>query len=309
MDLATYIEKVNKSKMHTYHIAPANIRPIFKKLHEIKVVLCDVYGTILMGRSNSVSELEKDKQRSETFYKTLKEFNLKDALQKINKRKNPAELLKKLYLGEIKKIHTQKIKKGIKNPEVKIEKIWGSIIKNLIRNGYTYNKKLYGNLNEFSLKIAYFHQLANEGHTFYKNTLNVFKKIKNRGIKLGLVSNAQFYTPIDLEIELRNKSKGKIGLHDMFAKELISFSYKVGQSKPNKKIFKKVLNNLRKKGIKKNQVVFIGNDSQKDIKVAKNIGFKTVLFAGDKDSLRYDKNIKSDNVITDWKQLLKVLSI
>ena len=308
MDLKSYVKELNRRAIQPfYRPVPADVKPKFKKFYGIKTVLCDIYGTIIVGKSNSVADLETNKQHAEAFHNTLKEFNFQDSLRRIKAKRNSAELLKELYLEEIKKTHTSKRKRGISNPEVKIEKIWHIITKKLIAKGYKYNKTLYGNLSQLSLKVAYFHQYVNENSKFYKNAFNVLKNLKNRELALGLVSNAQFYTPINLEIELKKLSKGKLGLYEMFDKDLISFSYKVGRSKPGKEIFKKVLNNLRRKEINKNQVIFIGNDMIKDIKLANDIGFKTVLFARDKNTLKLNAKIKPDAIITDWTQLLKII--
>lgn len=306
MDLKTYIGELNRCKLqYASKPIPANIAPRLKKFYGIKAVLCDVYGTLLIGKSNSVGDLERGKEDPKQFNKVIKEFNFKNALLRINK--NPSKVLKGLYLEEIKKVHERKKKKGIVYPEMLIENVWKSIIKKLTLNGYSYNKKIYGNLREFSFKVAYFYYHAEGNHTFYHNAFNVLESLKNYGIVLGLVSNSQFCTPINLDIEIKRNSGNKAGLYDLFDKNFIGFSYKVGQSKPGKEIFKKVLNNLKAKKIKKQQTIFIGNDINNDIKPANEIGFKTVLFAGDKNTLKFDTKIKSDAIITNWSQLLKII--
>ena len=93
----------------------------------------------------------------------------------------------------------------------------------------------------------------------------------------------------------------------MFAKRMVSFSHVVGESKPGTKIFKKVLNELKRGGIKRKEAVYIGNDLEKDIAVAKRLGLKAVLFAGDRNSLRNNAKAKPDAVITGWEQLEKVV--
>ena len=308
MDLEFYINKINEHKKPVYESVPANITPVLTKFHGIKVVLCDVYGTIVKGRSNSISDLEKNRKNTTLFSTTMQEFNLQNSLQKID-NKRPDELLNKLYLEGIKKIHAGKKREKIKNPEIKIEEVWEKIIQTLMHKGYIYNKKIYGNIRDLSLKMSYFYQYTNEDSSFYEDAFKTLKTLKRKGIILGLVSNAQFYTPINLNIELMRQSKGKIGMYDMFNKDLMSFSFIVGQSKPGEKIFEKILKNLKKRNIKKNEVVFIGNDLNKDIKISKEIGFKTVLFAGDKKTLKLNSKTKPDAIIKDWVQLLKSLAI
>ena len=209
-----------------------------------------------------------------------------------------------MYLDEIKKVHKRKKAKGIRYPEVKIELVWKSILKKLIKQGYNPGKE---NTHNLSFKIAYFHKFVSEKNIFYKNTFKTLKKLKQKNIFLGLVSNAQFYTPVMLEKEIRKASKGKSSLYDIFDKQLVSFSYILGESKPGKKIFSKVINNLRKKGIRKEDTLYIGNDVFEDIKTAKKLGLKTVLFAGDKNSLKLSTKASPDAIITDWKQLLKII--
>lgn len=307
MELKDYINKVNKRRQPSYHIVNVKIKPQINKLHGIKALLCDIYGTILTSRASSIGDLEKDKEILNAFNKTIKEFGFENSLKKINPNKNTIELLKEIYIKEIKKVHKIKMIKSIKNPEVRIELIWKKIIGKLIKNGYKYNKRFFGNLLDFSFKVSYFYKYVSEKNKLYKNVLTTLKKLKQKGILLGLASNAQFYTPINLEMEFRKNSNGKVGLYDLFKKNLISFSYKAGESKPSKKIFKRVLENLRKKGIKTNQIAYLGNDLNSDIKIAKELGLKTILFAGDENSLKMNARVKPSATITNWVHLLKMI--
>jgi len=298
MDLKAYVTKVNKRKLQpNYNVIKTNIRPRLIRIHDIKVLLCDVYGTAITSKSSGLGDLEKDKKILKAFKKTIQEFKFTRYL--INSKKSPDKLLKESFLKGIRIAHARK---GGKYPEVKIELIWKAIIKELIDKGYSYDRKVYGNLHDFSFKVAYFYDYVIEKNMFYDNVLTTLTKLKQRKIKLGIVSNAQFYTPITLEILFRKHGKG---LFDLFDKNNCSFSYMVGEGKPSQKMFKKNLERL--KNIQKSQILYIGNDLTKDVESAKKLGLKTALFAGDKGSLKLNAKVEPDVIITDWKQLISII--
>ena len=92
------------------------------------------------------------------------------------------------------------------------------------------------------------------------------------------------------------------------------FSYQLGLSKPNPRIFDPVLKRLEKEGIDREEIIYVGNDMLNDVCLASSLGIKTVLFAADRNSLkmhREDKLVQKtrpDAVITDYNQLLFILS-
>ena len=66
-------------------------------------------------------------------------------------------------------------------------------------------------------------------------------------------------------------------------------------------------------GIALEETVYVGNDMLNDIYCAKQAGCKTVLFAGDQQSLRLRENderclaIEPDAVVSSLSQLLEIL--
>ena len=303
MDLKAYAENLNKGQPDYRVLAPGTGKKL-KKIPNIRAVICDVYGTILTCKGISLGGAGKEKRIPEAFKRTITEFGFTPYLKEMGSNIRKEEFLKQMYFDEIKKVHKRKKAKGIRYPEVQIELVWQSILKELIKQGYKLGKE---NINNLSFKIAYFHKFVSEKNIFYKNAFRTLKRLKQKKILLGLVSNAQFYTPIMLGKEIRKASKGKRSFYDIFDRNLVSFSYLLGESKPGKKIFNKVINNLRKKGINKTNIIYIGNDAFEDIKTAKNLGLKTALFAGDKNSLKLNAKVKPDVVITGWEQLSEIV--
>jgi putative hydrolase of the HAD superfamily len=123
-------------------------------------------------------------------------------------------------------------------------------------------------------------------------------------VAMGIVSNAQFFTPCLFEWFLGARLEA-LG----FADELLVFSYRTGHAKPSPLLFQLARKALKARGIQAQDVLFVGNDMLNDIYPARQAGFQTALFAGDQRSLRLRReqkqclNLKPDLVITDLQQL------
>lgn len=121
--------------------------------------------------------------------------------------------------------------------------------------------------------------------------------LKAQGLVQGLISNAQFYTPLMLAVFLGfslpelSESMDIHGPLGPFDPDLQIYSYKVAQSKPSPFLFQVAETALERRGLRPEETIFVGNDMLNDIFGASQRGFKTVLFAGDGKSLR----LRGDN--------------
>jgi putative hydrolase of the HAD superfamily len=109
----------------------------------------------------------------------------------------------------------------------------------------------------------------------------VLHTLRRRGMLMGIISNAQFYTPPLLEW-LIGASLSDAG----FAGDLMFFSYRLKQAKPSPLLFDQAAARLAARGESVQEVLYVGNDMRNDIAPASLRGFKTALFAGDRRSLR-----------------------
>ncbi|MDD5476422.1 MAG: hypothetical protein PHU03_07930, partial [Syntrophales bacterium] len=132
--------------------------------------------------------------------------------------------------------------------------------------------------------------------------------LKGSSVIMGIISNAQFYTPLLFSAHLG------AGLEDLgFRKDLIFFSYELGYCKPSSTAFKKAARTLMNEGIEPGQALYLGNDILKDIIPAGEAGLQTVLFAGDARSLnlREDddrcRGIIPDMIVTSLSQVIDYL--
>ena len=129
--------------------------------------------------------------------------------------------------------------------------------------------------------------------------------LKECGIYLGIISNAQFYTDYLFEAFFKKDLKG-LGFHPA----LIFYSYQHGYAKPSLNLFQKAEKRIAGMGLLNSETLYVGNDMLNDMYPAKTVGFKTCLFAGDARSLRLRiehpecVNLKPDLVITDLSQII-----
>ncbi|WP_169311873.1 HAD family hydrolase [Gracilinema caldarium] len=169
-------------------------------------------------------------------------------------------------------------------PEVRVEEIWEA-----------YQDKPE-NLSGAEYALRY--ELEHNPVTPMPGALNCIRTLLEKGFELGIVSNAQFYTPL-----LFKAFWGADPIELGFTEAFIAYSYIHGRAKPDPELFKIVLDEVRSKGYQVDECLYVGNDMLNDVFGAKNVGMRAALFAGDKKSLR----LREDNPLC--KDLLPDLVI
>jgi putative hydrolase of the HAD superfamily len=226
----------------------------------VRAVLFDVYGTLFVSGSGDVSVVEK----------LVVPGELSRLLRKYGYKADP-ELVCKKYFDEIKGAHVLKRRGGIDYPEVVIEDIWREVL-------------------DFST-VDRSMEFASEYESIFNpvwpmpQAEELLAKLIRSGLTLGIVSNAQFFTPL-LFPAFFGKSPTEIGFTD----ELALYSYVYGYAKPSFFLFHRAREVLERLGIGSDQTLYVGNDMLHDIFPAQKAGFQTALFAGDLRSLRTREN-------------------
>lgn len=264
---------------------PALYRGKSEKLRDIQVAIFDVYGTLINYWDNSFGDQESKRvELLSALRKTADRFGFTPILDTIDSSKRAEETLYDFYHGLIVMKHDQSISEGKSFPEVKIEEIWNIILSILIRNGYDLDSNMIGSRTDFSRIIAYYYNFHSLKRGFFEGVVPALKSLKAQNIKLGILSNAQFYTPIDLSLFIRDQDEELVDFMELFEPELIFFSYENGVAKPNKMLYEKLFDALYEINTLPSETVFIGNDLAVDIQAAQEIGMKTALFAGNRGS-------------------------
>jgi putative hydrolase of the HAD superfamily len=130
-------------------------------------------------------------------------------------------------------------------------------------------------------RLAMEHEQAANPVCAMPGAVETLRELSSRGILLGLVSNAQFYTVPAIERCL-GSSLASFGIDP----GLSVFSYLERRAKPDVHLFEVARERLLERGISPDRVLYVGNDVRNDIEPAKSVGFQTALFAGDESSLR-----------------------
>lgn len=276
-----------------------------KTANEIKAVIFDIYGTLIISTSG---DLDKS---------TVSVSNLTIALKKAGynwfdsyAENNYGNSLLELFNKTVNEHQNILIKKGHPYPEVDIIKVWEQCMDIALKNKWIHSSK---NSNIKTLTVV-FEILSNPVWPM-PNMTEVLNTLQANNIPLGIVSNAQFYTPIIMNYFISGAIDASENIQG-FDADISVFSYKLLRSKPDTQLFQTLAEQLNKKfNLLPHQVLFVGNDMLKDVWTANEIGFKTALFAEDTRSLRMREeddrcnNLKPTFVITHLEQLFTILNI
>jgi putative hydrolase of the HAD superfamily len=260
---------------------PTGHPPGGRLIKPVEAVLFDVYGTLFISGSGDVGTAEK-KRPAVTAVETLcRQFGI-DAL--------PDQISRQLT-DTIRADHAHKRAAGIPYPEIEIELIWQQIL------GWKEKKRL----RDFALAYEW---LVNPSFPM-PGVEETLRTLRRRGRILGIVSNAQFFTPLLFRWFL-GADPEKLG----FDPGLTVYSYRCGEAKPSETLFRLCADKLQNMGVAPASIVFVGNDMINDILPAAKVGWQTALFAGDSRSLRLRqereecRSLRPDLVVTDLRQLL-----
>jgi putative hydrolase of the HAD superfamily len=280
------------------------LKPFVKKDTLIRAVFFDVYGTLLISASGDIDE------------SVISTDNLKSAFDAAGitlteNRHDPRQVLTEIleeFKQAIRNFHLIRRTEDLPFPEVDILKVWGDIL----AGNQQRNRILLNGPPCISCFVFVFEVLSNRIYPM-PGMKEVINHLAGSGYPLGIISNAQFYTPVILNFFMHDSIE-ESEVVVPFDPDLTVFSYKHMRSKPDSLLFdlpKKTC--IQKFGIYPDEVLFVGNDMFRDVYPARLAGFKTALFAGDAKSLRLRqdkpelKKIVPDYIITDLRQLLNIM--
>lgn len=277
--------------------APAKLeKRIPNAVDKVKAVIFDVYGTLINSGAGDIS-LAQPASQNDLIRRLLQNAELKLA----NAPTNYATQLNQ----EIQRRHQEARRQGMDFPEVDILEVWGALIRRWICQNSINPPDL------FQLRrLAVEYECAVNPVWPNESCQEIINHCRRAGLQLGIVSNAQFYTPLMLEA-LLGKTPTALGFHPA----LQLWSYLEKRAKPDPALCETIARRLQSQcRIPRNETIFIGNDMLKDIFPAQQAGFRGVLFAGDRRSLRLRiddvrcRNLKPYAVITSLSQIRELLT-
>jgi putative hydrolase of the HAD superfamily len=264
---------------------PTAMAPGGRVRERIRCVLFDIYGTLFISGSGDVGVAQKAPRQLKKLNRLLRQLNI---------RKKPRDLIQELRQAIINE-HQSLRRTGIDYPEIEIDQIWKQVL----------------GIDDLALVRRFAIQYEWIVNPVYPmpNLKSTLAACKQKNLAMGIISNAQFFTPLLFEwfLDTDLESLG-------FDPDLIFLSYQMRYAKPSKKPFEKAAAAIRALGLKTISSLYVGNDMLNDIYPADQLGFQTALFAGDARSLRLRtddarcRNLSADLILTDLEQLIDYIS-
>jgi putative hydrolase of the HAD superfamily len=266
---------------------PTDAVPLGGLKYPVAAVLFDVYGTLLVSAAGDIgtTALAASIDWSAAGRCLTPERGLPADAVTIG-----AQLQRRIA-----EVHRRQRDRGIDVPEVHIERIWMQL--------------LHTDDLETARRVALVYELTANPVWPMPGAMALLETCRRSGLTLGIVSNAQFYTPLVLE-HLFGSDLESLGMPP----QMQIYSYRLGQAKPSPMLFASACDALASAGIAAGEALYIGNDMLNDVWAAQRAGLQTALFAGDARSLRLRsddprcRDLKPDLVVTDLGQLAAFLS-
>jgi len=274
---------------------PTHAMPKVRLLPHIKAVLLDVYGTMLISTAGEPAGAGREHD-GQHLLPALRAAGLQPLRGLMESQ--GVELLRQ----EIVRRHTLALMTGDDRPEINIQDVWRRVLQCLQRQAQlvptVINSSILRTLAvEYECRVNPVWPMPGVRATL--------SRLRRAGCLLGIVSNAQFYTPLTLEALFRGGCSG-LGL----APQLCVWSYEQHVAKPAPALYVEAWRRLLAQGVRHpREVLMVGNDMVNDILPAAALGFRTALFAGDARSLRNRRDdprccgLRPDATITHFRQL------
>jgi len=237
---------------------PTGVNPRLVPLEGVRGVVFDVYGTLVVSASGDIGVSDAPQ----------KEAALRSILRDLAVNPPPGDgLLTDRLTALIKNDHLRARAAGIDYPEVEIRDIWRSLL----------------GLDDDDLvnAVAVAYEAVTNPVWPMPAAAGLLAGLRARRFLLGIVSNAQFYTPLLFDA-LFGASLDRLG----FDPGLSFFSYQHRRAKPGLWLFQQLREALPARQLDPSAILYVGNDALKDIHPAASLGFRTALFAGDQRSYR-----------------------
>jgi putative hydrolase of the HAD superfamily len=279
------------------------MEPLVYKDNDIKAVIFDIYGTLLISASGDIEEAE---MLSKNILTTFDAVNIQwNTIVPVE----TAGLVLTAFAREIKNQQKIKRNKDVLYPEIDIKIVWENVLKEFAERDFISHDVDDDTIAE----IAFIFELLSNPVYPMPEMQKIINTLSGKQIPMGIVSNAQFYTPLCMNYFLSGDTV-ESEIIENFDTDLTVFSYQRGIGKPDTFLYELLIEPLwRKYKLKPSEVLFVGNDMKKDIMAAQKTGLKTALFAGDMRSLRLRKDdpeiakTKPDFIITELTQLFGIV--
>jgi FMN phosphatase YigB (HAD superfamily) len=314
-DLLEYADWLDERKL--LWPAPPKRQPVSAKAYVepllgIRGVAFNIYGTLLRISDGELFVKHPQAVRMEiALEKTIKEFGMWNSMTR-----HPGAPSKGLIIRYDRHFDEQRLATTQTLgdlPEVDAVMLWMKLIRLLEQKEYTYDVSEYGTLEQFSEKVAYFFHSSLQGLEAEENALEAVRALFQVGIRVGVVADAQRFTPVQMLRAFRRQGTLP-SLDELFDPALVTLSYREGIRKPSRSLYQHALERFRRVGIAASQVLMVGTRIRDDLAIAKEAGMRTALLAVDRTSLAAtreelsDPEKRPDRLLTSLTQLRQIVA-
>lgn len=294
-----YLEPFLK-QIQPMELRPTGAKPSYSRDDSIKAVIFDIYGTLIISASGDIMQAGYD---ASMFKRALDAAGFETLVAD-----DELMAIHALFEEEVTRGKQEAVAGGTPFPELNIVEVWRKTLSRAEADG------IVKGVEQADLKLFTFIFELSSNQVWPMPTMKEsIAALRDKGFPLGIVSNAQFYTPVMMNYFFSGKIHGEEFL-DGFERDLSIFSYKMLKGKPDTAIYEALVEPLAKRGLKPSDVLYVGNDMLKDIYASSQVGFKTCFFAGDMRAYRLREDhpqasqTKPDYVITELSQLLEIVT-
>ncbi|MFN9721182.1 MAG: HAD family hydrolase [Planctomycetota bacterium] len=313
LSLAEYSDSLDDRKLIWPRVPlprPVSANPSVKPLPGIKAVLWDVYGTLIRISDGRFTVFPDEEARLQVALdKTIHEFNMWNHMYR--KPGPPWQSMIGLYRSTIERQSMRASTKG-DTTDVNLVETWMTLIGKLFEKEYQYDEATYGDLDEFSEKVAFFFHSCLQATEARSNAVQAMSDVAAAGLIQGFLSDGQSFSLLQTLKSLASQAELP-PLYELFRAQTLIFSYQNGVRKPSTTLFTKAVQQLRELGVQPAEILHISCRLTTDLVPAKNVGMKTALLVAEKLGLQVDVNVlkdpatRPDRLLTDLGQLRSVI--
>ena len=315
LSLAEYADSLEQRSLIWPRVAvavPVAANPSIRPLSGVRAVLWDVYGTLLRVTDGQYTILPAKELRLKiALDKTIHEFNMWNHMYR--KPGPPWQSMIGIYKSTIERLQARASARGDITDVSPVE-VWRQLIDKLFEKAYVINEELYGDVDEFAEKVAYFFHCSLQGMEAREGAVSVMSDLAGREIRQGCLSDGPEFSVVQL---LRSLSVQGVlpALHEVFSSGVMLFSGVQGVRKPSQSLFREAVSRLRQSGISAEEVLYVSCRLMTDLVPARRAGMKTALLVAEKSGLEFSREVlqnpetRPDRLLTSLGQVVSLVQV
>jgi len=314
LSLAEYADSLDKRNLIWPQVpapTPVKAKPSIAPLSDIKVVLWDVYGTLLRTPDGGFTLFPKPELRLHVaLEKTIQEFNMWNSMYR--KPGPPWQSLIQQYTDYAERLRMVPTKLKGDFTDVNTVHIWRAVVDRLFDKEYVYDKAIYGDEDALSEKIAWFFQRCLQATEARAGAFRAITDLAEFGIRQGVLADGQVFTMLQISRGLVDQGLS-VPIYELFPATHNLLSYRMGVRKPSRSLFHQAIDQLQSSGVEASEILHVSCRLETDLIPAKEAGMKTALLASEKTGLEApvefikDPQTRPDRLLTDITQITSVV--